>query len=160
MSHSKIDYERTLLHFHAGGGIVRLSNYVGIVSYYGGTGGMSDRDKQTELTAAKAVAKRWPQYVTKVLVKKSGKTTLRLKSLSKPVVGQTEKATAAAAESNRGDARANPACPNCSARGKNIVRKTEGVWFCKLCPCKFSKTAYAERRRKCKKARRGNRNAF
>ena len=160
-SHSKIDFDRTLTHFHAGSGIVRLDNYVPDVAYYTGTGGMSGRDKQTELSAARSVASRFKQYVSRVVIKRNGKTSLQFKrGIQTPLKRRTEAASMAAAGANRMDARRYPWCPKCSARGLNIIRKSAGQWLCKVCPYKFRTTEYAHVRRQALKERKRNRNSF
>ena len=57
-------------------------------------------------------------------------------------------------------ARLNPACPQCSARGTSIIRKTAGQWYCKVCPYKFRTTEYANARSKAAEKRKGDGNCF
>ena len=160
-SHSKINFDRTLRHFHSGGGIVRLNNYVADVSYYTGEGGMTGRDKQTEMSAARSVQSMYKQYVSRIVVRRTGKTSLQFKSgVRSPIKLATEAASIAARAANRGDARLNPACPQCSARGTSIIQKTAGQWYCKACPYKFRTTEYANARRKAAKKRKGDGNCF
>ena len=161
-SHAKIHYERSILHWESCGKLCRLNGFALQAAYYKGNGGMSGRNSKTEVSAAKALKKRFSHYVSSVITKKNGTTSLRLRSLSQPAPRQTSAATAAAKRKRRSevDHRNRPRCPKCHGPRTTIQKKADGRFYCTVCPCWFRVSAYAKRRLTVHKDRCAGRNMF
>ena len=145
----KADFQKRILHFQASGCLLRFNWLASEVAYLRGSGGVHGRRAETELREANALARKYPRFISRVVGRKDGSTTLQLQPLTARVrhmaVGRTLKAMAQARKSRlqaRGGARKTPGCPYpfCGARGSSVIRwcLRKHQFKCKRCMRKFT----------------------
>lgn len=74
----KSDFEKSIQHFMDKGLLLRCNDIALKVEYYGTKGGFQGRDAETEMNSAQEMKKKYPYAVSKINVKKHGRTSLRL----------------------------------------------------------------------------------
>jgi len=77
----KSDFEKSIQHFTYQGAILRCNFMALKVEYYGKKGGFQGRDDITEWETANKMLNKYPDYISSVIVKKEGKTSLRFKKM-------------------------------------------------------------------------------
>lgn len=77
----KSDFEKSIQHFKFQGALMRYNRIALKVEYYGKKGGFQGRDAATEMVSAKKMMSKYPNYISGIMVKKEGKTSLRIKRI-------------------------------------------------------------------------------
>ena len=82
----KSDFEKSIQHFYFQHALLRYNHISLKVEYYGTKGGFQGRNAETEMSSAKLLHAKYPEYISGIKYKKGGKTSLRLKRIeSKPI---------------------------------------------------------------------------
>lgn len=76
---NKTDHEKCVLHFKSKGGLVRFNKFAADVKCYNKKGGYRGRNKLTEYKSAEFIKEKYPEFISSVIYKKGGKTSLKLR---------------------------------------------------------------------------------
>ena len=74
----KSDFEKSIQHFYYQNALLRYNHIALKVEYYGMRGGFQGRDATTEKNSALLLQSKYGDYVSRVLYKSGGKTSLKL----------------------------------------------------------------------------------
>ena len=87
----KMDFERTILYYQQDGGVVRMNHYTFCTQYNpkSATGGYGHRTADAEAAVTQRFVKAYAPYIQRVIVHKSGSTSLVLKKDACATGGET-----------------------------------------------------------------------